>query len=435
MDRRKFIKRAGAAGAASIIAPYILPSGRLFASTGSQISEHVILVLFGGGVRQQETILQRYLDHSQGLTGVEGNIMYNLFSGDIPDKKEVYGVKVPGLPDDQSIKYQQILNEPLDVQGTVFREVRCNQPSHYSGFLGPILGGVSPAQGLRQRPIMPTIFEYARKFGGFPASKVWMIGHGLENSIPLMNHSTHPDFGSGFGANLFIPGTTFGEYGIETFSRVKEYHPDEMMRIYQMQQFLDDYYRNLGKTLDNLGNTPEEKDKIRKFMKAKYDLGNATTEIDCAIEVMNEFEPNLMAVSFFEADGCHGNFTGYLRALHAMDHKVGRLWDAVQSNPNMKDNTTMILMPDMGRNIAPNAAKDNNDWLGFDHDGGDTNLQRIFAMMVGNGVERGLHIGDENNPVGEWIDACLTVAELLGIKSEVMNTGFVRTNHSLFDRI
>ena len=67
MDRRKFIKRAGAAAAGTIIAPYILPSGRLFAASGgSGLAQHVVLVMFAGGVRQQESVLQRYLADSQG---------------------------------------------------------------------------------------------------------------------------------------------------------------------------------------------------------------------------------------------------------------------------------------------------------------------------------------------------------------------------------
>ena len=91
MDRRKFIKRAGAAAAGTIIAPYILPSGRLFAASGgSGLAQHVVLVMFAGGVRQQESVLQRYLGDSQGEP-YEGNILYNLLDGAPPTQKIVYG--------------------------------------------------------------------------------------------------------------------------------------------------------------------------------------------------------------------------------------------------------------------------------------------------------------------------------------------------------
>ena len=76
MDRRKFIKRASAAAAGSFVLPYILPSGRLFAASGGGgAAQHVVFVLFAGGVRQQESILQRYLADSQNDPN-EGNVMY-----------------------------------------------------------------------------------------------------------------------------------------------------------------------------------------------------------------------------------------------------------------------------------------------------------------------------------------------------------------------
>jgi hypothetical protein len=52
MKRKEFLKKAGLAAAGFIAAPYILPSGRLFASTGGGPADHVVFVLFAGGVRQ-----------------------------------------------------------------------------------------------------------------------------------------------------------------------------------------------------------------------------------------------------------------------------------------------------------------------------------------------------------------------------------------------
>ena len=78
MKRRSFLKKATLASAA-ITTPFILPSGRLFAASGMRMSDHVVLVAFAGGVRQQESILQRYLDDSQAYPSA-GNILYNLLS-------------------------------------------------------------------------------------------------------------------------------------------------------------------------------------------------------------------------------------------------------------------------------------------------------------------------------------------------------------------
>jgi len=66
-----------------MVLPYILPTGRLFAATGSQLAQHVVMVMFAGGVRQQESVLQTYLGQSQGIP-IEGNIMYNMLNGAAP---------------------------------------------------------------------------------------------------------------------------------------------------------------------------------------------------------------------------------------------------------------------------------------------------------------------------------------------------------------
>ena len=49
MKRRDFIKKS-ALGGAALSVPLILPSGRLFASTGSRMAAHVVFVGFGGKV-------------------------------------------------------------------------------------------------------------------------------------------------------------------------------------------------------------------------------------------------------------------------------------------------------------------------------------------------------------------------------------------------
>ena len=61
MQRRKFLKKAGLATAGVVSVPYILPTGRLFAATGSRLVNHVVFVLFAGGIRNQEAVDQQYL--------------------------------------------------------------------------------------------------------------------------------------------------------------------------------------------------------------------------------------------------------------------------------------------------------------------------------------------------------------------------------------
>ncbi|MFN0203906.1 MAG: hypothetical protein ACKVTZ_20465 [Bacteroidia bacterium] len=445
MNRRKFLKNAVFGAGAALAAPYLLPSGRLFARTTATLADHVILVMFAGGVRQQESVLQRYLAGSQN-ENIEGNILYNLFDGTAPIDKIVYGTdgNLAG-----EIPIPRVLNSSIQQQGTIFREMRSSNAGHFGGLNVMLQGNNVVKQGLKQRPLNPTIFEYLRRHGGIPATKTWFVGNGIMNSVPLLSHSIHPDYGQKYAGNFLAPSITFSDIGFEHLSDAKIYHPEtELDPMYKMKYFLDNNFHHGGATVTGINNTEEEKQAIKTFLR---DMFTATTNqsvvmppvndngdlrtMGYACEVMKRFTPNLTVINLNNVDGCHSNFTGYLRNLHRADHGVGFIWDYVQTQiPQMAGNTIMIVVPECGRNLEPNPIKDENDWLGYDHS--DANTYRIFGAMVGKNVPSNLGIGNENNPVGLTFDIAPTIAEILGIKNEVMNSGLLHsTAMSLFDRI
>jgi hypothetical protein len=447
MKRRHFIKAGGIATAGVFAAPYILPSGRLFAATGNQIAEHVVYVLFAGGVRQQESVLQRYLADSQGEP-YEGNLMHNMLNGASPTQKVVFGTSQGG-GSEGGTPIPQILQQTLQSQGTFFKEVRSGSTGHYGGLNQLLQGSTVTTQGLKQKPVNPTIFEYLRRHGGYPASKIWFVGNGINNSVPLLNHSNHPDYGAKYGANFFAPNITFGQLGQMHLSDAKPYHPEyELDPVYKMKLFLDNSFDRMGENADALGNTEEEKYNIKQFMKSVYNKvdqqaipfptvndTNDTRTVGFACEVMKTFKPALTVVNMNDVDGCHSNFTGYLRALHRADHAVGHLWNFIQTQiPEMAGNTIIVAIPECGRNLQSNSIKDVNDWYSYDHS--DANAERVFAMMAGKNVQANLAIGNENNSVGFTSDGVPTIADILGVKQEVMSAGYLQGGAmSLFDRI
>jgi hypothetical protein len=154
-----------------------------------------------------------------------------------------------------------------------------------------------------------------------------------------------------------------------------------------------------------------------------------------ACEVMKWFKPAITVVNLSSVDGCHADFTGYLRALHRADHAVGHLWNYIQNQiPEMANNTILIASPECGRNLNPNPIKDINDWYGYDHS--DANTDRVFTIMAGPNVPANLSIGSEGNPIGQTSDNVPTIGEILGVKNEILNAGFLAPGStSLFDRI
>lgn len=444
MKRRDFIKKAGATAAATVALPYILPSGRLFAASGRQMSGHVVMVMFAGGVRQQESILQRYLDDSQENEPYPGNIMYNMFDGAPPEEKIVFGTGQGGIN-----PIPQLLGTTLQQQGTIFSEVSALSAGHFGGLNSLIQGSTVTTQGLKQRPLNPTIFEYLRRHGGYSASDMWFIGNGISNSVPLLNYSGHADYGAPYGANFFAPTVTFAETCENYLGDAKVYHPEnELSPMYQLKYFLDNSFDQYADGLLALGNTEEEKQSIKEFMKEMYTKTNNgtvalppltdngdTATVGYACETLKWFKPALTVVNLNGVDTCHSNFSGYVSNMHRADHAVGHLWNYIQNEiPEMAGNTTLIVTPECGRNLMPNNILDENDWRSYDHS--DMNSLRVFTQLAGPSIPSNLIVGGEGNPVGKVTDSMMTIADILGVKNEVQAAGLVAPGtQSLLDQL
>ncbi|MDZ4751774.1 MAG: hypothetical protein SGI87_09185 [Flavobacteriales bacterium] len=430
MQRRSFLKTTALTGAGALASPYILPSGRLFAKSGNRSANHVILVMFAGGVRHQESMGMRYLDDAQVGEPYPGNIMYNMLTGTPPEQKIVYGTGEGGIN-----PINQILGQTLQSQGAILPEVQALSAGHYGGLNSILQGAYVDSQGLRQRPQKPTIFEYLRRHGGYSASDVWFVGNGIGGSIPLLNHSNHPDYGVSYGANFFAPTVTFHPECAEYLGNGKVYHPDnELAPMYQLKAFLDNTFEQYGGALQALGNTEEEKQSIKEFMDLMYektsngtialppvaDNGDLYT-VGYACEVLQWFKPAFMCLNLTGVDTCHSDFTGYVKALHRADHAVGHLWDFIQNQiPDMAGNTTLIAIPECGRNDEPNSILDVNGWRAYDHS--DANSHRIFSVVAGPNINPNNVIGSENSAFGMVSDAMLTAAEILGVDPGILLT-------------
>ncbi len=450
MKRRQFIKKTAISSLGTLAFPYILPSGTISAKTTSGFAEHVVFVLFSGGVRHQESVGKRYLADSQNVFAeddldIEGNILYNLLDGTAPERKIAYGTTVEGETEGGQ-PIPRILGQSLQQQGTLFQEARCNTASHFSGQSSLLSGNYQITQGLRDRPYNPTIFEYLRRHKGLKATDTWFIGNRIGNSTSLLNYSANQTYGAQHGANFLAPSLCFGDAGEQFLAYAKDYHADERNAILEMRDFLNKSFLTSGAPIPGIKNTEEERENIKDFMDStfarKNGLGNPLRmpptvsngdgmTVGYACEVLDWFKPKMLALNMGEVDACHSNFTDYLKALHSADHAIGHLWNFIQSIPEMAGNTMLVVAPEHGRNLEPNVLQDLNDWYAYDHS--DENAFRNWCLIAGPEIEGGRVIGSEGNPVGNTAQCVLTIAEAMGIKQDVINAGLLYNNQSLFD--
>lgn len=446
MKRRNFLKKATLTAATTIAAPYILPTGRLFAATGTRVVNHVVFVLFGGGIRNQESVEQRYTS-MQNNSSATGNVMNNMLAGAAPTNDlDPFGAGM----------WDPVLNTPLSSQGALFREViyRTGTPGHYNGHTVAMTGQYSETNvNLNVNPDNPTIFEYYRKHNDpvRSALNTWWISEGL-GPYPSLNHSTDALYGAAYGANYLRPASVFGGPGETQFENIQTYQPDDVARISRIKNMLDNNFEKSGTDLPGIQNTPENRELIKNFLSntiqevqggnfelARPDGSNIITgdmiNISSGWKVLKEFSPELTVINTTNLDVCHTDFSQYLNLLHRADYGVGWLWDKIQgpegAAAGLKDDTIMICMPEHGRNWATNNQTDQNGMRALDHTNEDINgipgynytyenARRIFALMVGpEGIINQQTFGSPGSPVGESIDIAPTIAHILGFNENI----------------
>ncbi len=156
--------------------------------------------------------------------------------------------------------------------------------------------------------------------GGYKATDTWFVGNGIGGSLPLLNHSEHPDYGAQYAGNFFAPVVTFVNDGEYAFADAAVYHPEnELDPMRRMKSFLDQQFDadGSGGFGGGLNNTDEEKEQIKAFMQLMYDKveNNAiqippvtdnrdTSTVGFACEVLSAFQPAFTMVNLGAVDAC-----------------------------------------------------------------------------------------------------------------------------------
>ena len=424
MKRRDFLKKAGLTAGAVFAAPYILPSGRLFAQTGARIANHVVVCLYAGGVRNLESIQK-----------MDGNLMPNVLNGTEPISPDILpGMSpLPGGP----------LSTPLQNYGTLYKNFRFayGPTGHYAAHTVAMTGHYTDTSlNIKEPPEFPTIFELYRKHSSPSASSLnaWWVSNAL-GPYPALNYSKYPGYGSLYGANFVQPSSLISARGFNALGDIRSFSAGEETSLSEIRSFLDKNFRASGAVeAAGVENGTSEATALRNFIAQSlndaaaglyndpWGVGAAQNgdmfNIFYAEEIIKEFQPELLVVNMQDVDVCHFEYTAYANNLRKADFAVAHLWDTIQSTPGMANDTILIVVPEHGRNQQPNTLIDAYGRYAIDHtaidQSGDQMSREIFCLVCGppNVVRQGQEI---NQVVGESIDLVPTIAKVLGFDTDI----------------
>lgn len=400
-------------------APYILPSGRLFAATGARKANHVVFCLFAGGVRNWESVQK-----------AEGNLMRYTLSGSEAISADI----APGMH-----PLPAPMGSPLQNFGTLLKEFRYSTgpTGHYNGHQTAITGVYTTTDlNIKEPPRNPTVFEYYRKHTtpSKSAMNAWWISDSL-GPYPALNFSKDSNYGALYGANYIQPTTLISQGGYDVLGNPKVFSANEKNAVSGIRTLLD---KNFGKSYSSgdagVINTEADMALLETFISNSFNdavnglydnpLGvsgaianNDMFNIMIAEKIIQQFKPELLVVNMQGVDICHFDFTQYCNNMRKADYALAHLWNMIQSTPGMMNDTILIAVPEHGRNSTSNTVMDAYGRYAVDHTG-DSVSREIFCLVLGPaGVVKQNQV--ISSVTGESIDVVPTIADILGFYQDI----------------
>jgi hypothetical protein len=456
LSRRNFLRGSlaglGAAAATRAISPLI----RIKPASAAGNGKRVVIVGIGGGLRTRESL---------GMA--EGATMPNLFGttplvggggpAGVPKIDTNYEAAAPLLV------LPPVRPQPLFRQGTLITNLRYAEgpPGHLQGHGCLLSGFYNQIENRADAHLpVPTIFELHRRATNAPATDAWYLSQvgGFYRALIASNHA---GYGTKYaGVYLQPPGVMQPLVSIATSGKrelslttqspalpVIPSDPAEDIAASRLTRVLDGNSPGYAPADPTVHLSAADNEQIQNhlaeiyadntydaFFPKSYGIGTRPRQggdldgtadaktIYHAERVLQKFKPAVMAITLLDVDVCHSDFNGYLRAQQLADALVNHLWNHIQSIPELRDTTTMIVLPEHGRHLFGNGKNpDAFGRTGIDHGQGDNGDRDVWMLALGPDIKQnqliaptGISQPGRTSGRYETIDTMMTAMSLLG---------------------
>ena len=405
LDRRTFLRASALAGAACMPgfrAWSDLPAVGIASETPAVRPEYrgpnVFVIRWGGGSRRRESIDPQhtcapFLTHELTRRGV-------LF---------------PRMEIDRFHDYQTSHGEGtlyiLTGRYERFQDVAASRPEVPAKFLGA-----------RFEASVPTLFEYLRESFEVPSHQALLVNGEDRGDEEFYNFSNHHLFGVNYRSQTL----SLRRYKTWLLQRQLEegkFAGSELEKQRkQLQEFQSLDYRaaresGQGAALDRYWTDWRRYYGDSGLVNPRGD--RLLTEL--TLRAVRDLRPKLVMVNYQDVDYVHwGYLDHYTRGMAIMDDEVKRLVTLVEADPEYRDNTVWVVIPDCGR--------DDNPYISVpcQHHFGSRSSHEIFALLFGKGIPKGQVV---DRTVSQ-VQITGTIGRLMGLKtpfaeSAVLEEAFV----------
>ena len=262
-------------------------------------------------------------------------------------------------------------------------------------------------------PTTPTLFEHFRKRLGAAQSDTWVVASNkaLTN---LIGASSAADYGPGYGANVVFPKQLMVAAVATALRAGRSRNMADREKIEaELQSMLEaGNYEGLGWSVFDAADRldPRVRGTIEEAITTFVRSGGPTSGDELTFlvsrEVMRKFSPRLLVVIFSDVEVAHfGSYAMHVGGIRTGDRLSYQMWQEIQSNPEYKGKTTMVVLPEFGRD--PDGSTTNGF---FNHRADSESTRSTWMLALGAAVEKPQII---ERPI-RHVDLCTSLASLLG---------------------
>jgi hypothetical protein len=368
-SKRNFLRAAG-----MLMAGLILP--KAYADQGQQKqagSEHKVVVVVVGGVRRDETFAP------------EGLVNIPHLSADL-------------LP--RSLFYRHARNEGVT--------------AHFNAISSILTGNWQRVDDWgKLAPTTPTLFEQIRKGLGIDRSDTWVVASN-KALTSLIGASSDSNYGPAYGANVVFPKQLMLQAVVEAMREGRSANMADRSKVEaELESAMEgSNYEGLGWNVFDASDRldPRVRSSMQSAVASFVRSGGPTSGDELTFfmsrEVLRRFSPRVLVVAFSDVEAAHfGSYSLHLSGVRTADRLTFQLWQELESNPEYRGKTTMVVLPEFGRD--PDGSSTNGF---FNHRANEESTRDTWMLAMGAGIDKPQVI---ERPI-RHIDLCPTLTSLLG---------------------
>jgi len=264
-------------------------------------------------------------------------------------------------------------------------------------------------------PTTPTLFEQFRRERRAGRSDAWVVASNkaLTN---LIGASSAAGYGPQYGANVVFPKQLMLTAVVDALrsGRTANMADREKVQAELENAIAGNNYEGLGWTVFDATEFLDARAKatietaIASFVRSGGPTSGDELTFFMAREIMRKFAPRVLVVALSDVEVAHfGSYALHVAGIRTADRLVWQLWNEVETNPDYKGRTTMLVLPEFGRD--PDGSSTNGF---FNHRANDDSTRDTWMMVLGAAVEKPDVV---ERPI-RHVDLCPTLVNLLGCR-------------------